>query len=241
VVHPVKELLQIHVYHPATPFTHIVASLEYRLVGVSPRPKSIAGFRKPWLKQRRKHLMHSLLNQSVHRRRDAQLAHPASRLGDFHPKHWLWLVFSCQQDLFERSPVTDAPATQVLHAQTIHAGNTLVAHHPPQCPLHVPTFDHQLHQVLPFLIAGSRCYRHACRTTVGTSRIPSRTIRRGGDRLMSPFCSSIHRETPVAITRHMFGPSVRSMDLLCRLLTPAVPSRRLSASVAQGRTTDLPG
>jgi hypothetical protein len=39
----------------------------------------------------------------------------------------------------------------------------------------------------------------------------------------------------------VFGPSVWSPDLLCPRLTSVTPSRRLSATLAQGRATDLPG
>jgi hypothetical protein len=39
----------------------------------------------------------------------------------------------------------------------------------------------------------------------------------------------------------MFGPSLRSPELLCPLLTSASPSRHLSMPVVRDRLTDLPG
>ncbi len=39
----------------------------------------------------------------------------------------------------------------------------------------------------------------------------------------------------------MFGPSVRSMNLLCPRLTSATSSPHLSVTVAQGKVADLPG
>ena len=39
----------------------------------------------------------------------------------------------------------------------------------------------------------------------------------------------------------MLGPSVRSPDLICPLLTSAISSHRLSALLAQGKMADLPG
>jgi hypothetical protein len=39
----------------------------------------------------------------------------------------------------------------------------------------------------------------------------------------------------------VFGPSTRSLCLLCPLLTSATSSRRLSATLALGKVTDLPG
>jgi len=45
--------------------------------------------------------------------------------------------------------------------------------------------------------------------------------------------ASVAIEIPAPLGRFMFGPSVRSSDLLCPRLTSADPSRRLSATVAR--------
>ena len=42
-------------------------------------------------------LHHRLLDKPVQHRRDAKLAHPAIRLGDFHPPYRLRLIASTQQ------------------------------------------------------------------------------------------------------------------------------------------------
>lgn len=102
--------------------------------------------------------MHGLLDQTVNSSRDAQLTHPASGFGNFYPQHRLRLILTRQQSLFDCGPMAYQVATQVFHAQTIHARNTLIAHDALQRPLHVLTFDHCFHQVAPFLIEGAhRC------------------------------------------------------------------------------------
>jgi hypothetical protein len=61
-------------------------------------------------------LQDRLLHKTVHHRRDAQLAHPATGFGDLHPAHGLRPVADVQQrGNFERiqtsSSVTGIPST----------------------------------------------------------------------------------------------------------------------------------
>jgi len=43
------------------------------------------------------HLQQCLLDESIQRRRDTQLALASIRLGDHHPSHRTWPVRTCQQ------------------------------------------------------------------------------------------------------------------------------------------------
>mgnify|MGYP001589079749 CR=1 FL=1 len=65
----------------------------------------------------------------------------------------------------------------------------------------------------------------------------------GGFRASQPDLLHLHVsskfESPVRCS--MFGPSVRSTDLLYPLLTSATSSRHLTMTVARGKVADLPG
>lgn len=84
VVHPVEELLQAEVGHEAAAPGDIRHD---RVTGAPPQAEAVGGLREVRIKQRHRHLMRRLLNQPVNDRRDAQKAHPATRLGDFNPTH----------------------------------------------------------------------------------------------------------------------------------------------------------
>jgi hypothetical protein len=76
------------------------------------------------------------------------------------------------------------------------------------------------------------------RTLAVSDRYPST-----GYRASQPYClrllPSSKLESPVRY--FMFGPSLRSPELLCPLLTSANPSRHLSITVVHDRLADLPG
>src|SRR5215475_427006 len=63
-----------------------------------------------------------------------------------------------------------------------------------------------------------------------------------GIRASQPYYLHLLRSRNSSVSpSYMFGPSVRSPNLLCPLLTSVISSRRLSATLAQGKMTDLPG
>ena len=83
--------------------TMVRPSATYRLAwaraSCAPRPgrKPIAGCREGRVQERFQHLQNGLLHEAVDDRRDAQLPHPASRLGDLHPTHRLWFIRPVEQ------------------------------------------------------------------------------------------------------------------------------------------------
>jgi hypothetical protein len=63
-----------------------------------------------------------------------------------------------------------------------------------------------------------------------------------GIRASQPYCLRLHESRNSSVSPfYVFGPSAWSPDLLCPLLTSVISSRRLSASLAQGKMADLPG
>ncbi|OAF08718.1 hypothetical protein AYJ54_13790 [Bradyrhizobium centrolobii] len=90
--------------------------------------------------------MHRLLDQPVHHRRDAQLAHPSAGLGDFHPAHRLRPVAAFQQFFPDARPMLLQIRLQLLHGHPIDARGALVRHDPMVGRHHVISADDLLHQ-----------------------------------------------------------------------------------------------
>ena len=104
VIDPVKELLQVHVHHPAPAFLdERCADAPRRGRFVRAETRSCVG-RSPG-RIRLQHLQQRLLDEPVQHGRDAQLALPAARLGNLHPLHRLRLVTSREQLLPKSLPV----------------------------------------------------------------------------------------------------------------------------------------
>jgi|GEM_PF-5397970 len=57
VVNPVKELFQVHLHYPPTPFGHVVPSCQYRVVGTSARAEAIAVVGEIGVEYRKEHLV----------------------------------------------------------------------------------------------------------------------------------------------------------------------------------------
>jgi hypothetical protein len=58
-------------------------------------------------------LHHRLLDESIQYRRNAKLAHPSVRLGDFHPPHRLRFVSSVEQSFPDGWPMLLQVATEL--------------------------------------------------------------------------------------------------------------------------------
>ncbi|GBE16126.1 hypothetical protein BMS3Abin14_02206 [bacterium BMS3Abin14] len=65
MVHPIKELLQIHINHPTTTGSNILTGITHRMMSASARAESIARIRKVWIKDWLQNLMQSLLNETI--------------------------------------------------------------------------------------------------------------------------------------------------------------------------------
>ena len=105
MVDPVEELFQIQIHHPAAAFGYILLSLGYRLMRRASGPEPVAVNGKLRVPSALQDLHHRLLNHAVQHRRDAQLAHPAVRLGYLYPLHRLRLVSTCKKLFADGWPV----------------------------------------------------------------------------------------------------------------------------------------
>jgi hypothetical protein len=92
------------------------------------------------------HLHHRLLDESIQHRRDAKLSHPAVRLGDFHPPHWLRFVGSTQQLFSDHWPMLFQIVGELVHGDPVHSRATFITLHLSQCFLQVFSFTCFLHQ-----------------------------------------------------------------------------------------------
>jgi hypothetical protein len=90
VADPVEELLQVEVHDDVAPVGNVLLGLGECLMDTPARrkPKLDAENVGSRIGSRTSHwdLQDRLLHEAVHHHRDAQLAHPAARLGDLHPR-----------------------------------------------------------------------------------------------------------------------------------------------------------
>jgi hypothetical protein len=106
VIHPIKELLQIHINHPAATRRHKGSGGKYSLMSASVRAESIARFGKVAVKDYLHDLMERLLDESIYDRRNTQLPYPcAVRFGDIHTPNRTRYISTRQQLLFDTRPV----------------------------------------------------------------------------------------------------------------------------------------
>jgi hypothetical protein len=80
----------------------VTLRLRHRLMRGAARPEAIAVLTERRVPPVLQHLHDRLLDEPVQHRRNAQLAHPTIRLGDFHPPDRLRLVDPAQQLLSNR-------------------------------------------------------------------------------------------------------------------------------------------
>jgi hypothetical protein len=74
--------------------------------------------------------MQRLLDQAIRKPRDAEGSHPALRLGNVHPAHWLGDVGPGQQFGLDRRPVLLEVGFELGNADAIDTGRAFVLHHP---------------------------------------------------------------------------------------------------------------
>jgi len=97
MVHPIKELLQIHVNHPFVSLRYISLRLGHCLMSTTTRTKTVAVDRKGRIIHGIEHLQDRLLDKSIRHRGDAKSSGPASRFRNQHFLHRLGAVLPCQQ------------------------------------------------------------------------------------------------------------------------------------------------
>ena len=92
MIHSIEKFLQIEINHPAVTFGNIPLCLYYSLMRRSSRSKTVVVIGKRWVPLPLQNLHHRLLDESTPDSGDAELAHPAIRLGYLYPLHRLWFV-----------------------------------------------------------------------------------------------------------------------------------------------------
>jgi hypothetical protein len=123
---PIKELLQIEIYHPALACGDVLLRLGHRLMCRAFRTKPVAVFGECRVPSALQNLHHRLLDHSIQHRRDAKLSHPAVRLRDFHPSHRLWLVDPTQQPFPYGGPVLLQVARELSDFHAVDPRTSLV-------------------------------------------------------------------------------------------------------------------
>jgi site-specific DNA recombinase len=81
VTDPIKELLQINIYHHLPACLHMALRLPHRIIRTSARSKAVAVFGKRRIDHRLQNLQQGLLDQPVDHGGYPQFPHPASRFG----------------------------------------------------------------------------------------------------------------------------------------------------------------
>jgi site-specific DNA recombinase len=148
VVHPVKELFQVHVHHDDPPVGHVLLGLSQGIVCPSAGPEAEARRREGRVQPRFEHVKDRLLHQPVHDRRDAQLPHPAAGLGDLHPAHRLRSIRPVEQRCDEFLLVRGEPGTQFGDGHPIDSRRPLVRLDPAVRLVQVLRSAHLLHQTV---------------------------------------------------------------------------------------------
>ena len=146
MVHPVEELLQVHVGYPAPARLDVALRRPHRLVRAAPRSKAVAVLGERRVELRLQHLEQALLDEPVHHRRDTECPRSPTGFGDLLPFHRLRLVAPREQLLPDGLPMRYQVRRQVVHGHPVHAGTALVLLHPFQRRERVHACDHLLHQ-----------------------------------------------------------------------------------------------
>src|SRR6267378_121720 len=188
-------------------------------------PKPIAVFRERSVPAPLQYLHHRLLDEAIKYRRNAQLAHSAVRLRDFHPFHWLWCVGSVEELFADDWPVLFQVSRQFLDGHPVNAWAAFVGLH---CRSACLQFSRSQTSSIHCSVVGLSALRFANSDSVP----PSKAV--GAAPLLSSekarqywlFCRlSVVESRRVLIApfiplRGPFGPSLLS-QLLRPLLTPA--------------------
>src|SRR4029077_12981979 len=182
-------------------------------------------------------LHHRLLDKSIQHRRDAQLAHPSVRFGDFHPPHRLRLVGSVQQLFPDGWPVLPQIIRERHDRHAVDARTTLVGLHLPQRLLQVFSLTYLLHQS----VGSSWAFGSTCRPqrfslfscdTSGCTRQRRREVQFHLDILLL-----VVFETHGLLTAPSRSGLLRRR-ILCPMLTSAPRSGRLSTASVAHRDTE---
>ena len=148
VVDPVEELLQIEVDHDPVTRGNVLPRLGQSAVGTPPRAEAEARRRERRVEDRLQDTQHGLLDQAIDHRRDAQLPHPAARLGDLHPLDRSWPIAASHQLRHQHVLVIGEPGPKVVDGHPVHSRRPLVRLHTLVGMAQVGRARHPFHQVL---------------------------------------------------------------------------------------------
>ncbi len=146
VIDSIEKFLQVEINAPAVAFGDVLLRLCHCLMSRPPRSEPIAVIGKRRVPLPLQNLHHRLLDQSIQHRRDAKLAHPSVRFGDFHPPHRLRFVGSVQQLFPDGWPMLFQIVGDSADSHPVDARTTFIGLHPPQCFFQVFSLTYFLHQ-----------------------------------------------------------------------------------------------
>ena len=101
----IQEFGQINIYDKLMAFDDVGLRLRHRLVGRAARPEAVAVLAECWVPQRLQPQQDCLLNHTINRSWNAEVAHPSAiRLRYSHPTYRLRLVAPLKQLPFDLRP-----------------------------------------------------------------------------------------------------------------------------------------
>ena len=127
MIHRVKVLLNVQVYHPFTAFVQVLQHLPYRLVAVSVRSKAIAMLAEIAFIAPAQYLRHRLLDHPVHYRLYSQRSLLSICLRYVHTPYWLRLILLGSDLLLDFLSVLHKVPFQSIHRHLVDSGCTSVA------------------------------------------------------------------------------------------------------------------
>ena len=127
MVHGVKVLLNVKVYHPFTALVQIFQYLLYGFVAVTVRPESIAVFAEIALVASTQHLRRRLLDDPVHYRRYPQRPLLSICLRNVYTPYRLRLILLGPDLFLDFFPVFRKIPFQSIHRHLVDSGCTSVA------------------------------------------------------------------------------------------------------------------
>src|SRR5215469_14952714 len=236
MIDPVKKLGQVDINNKPIAVDDVGLRLRHRLVGGAARPEAVAVLAECRVPLRLEPLQERLLDYAINYGWNAQVAGPAVRLRDLHPKDRLRLVAPLEQLIFNLRPARFEHARQLFDGDAVDARRALVAHHCTQRRFYVVRVTDRLHQML----CGCRAFGFGRRRDgFDLSRVPARGFTPAGYRqgqLQLVWRSHCRHETPdlLALSFNPFSGTVRAFGrwtgLLCPLLTSAPRSSRLATA-----------
>ena len=131
LVDRIKELLKVDTHGIFIPFVQYLLRPSQRIVCATSRTEAKAPITELRFIHRAKHLRYGLLDYTVDRSRDAQLARLSVVFGDFDPAYGRRLVFPRQDELLQLCAPEFPVLRQVLYRHPVDTSAPAVRHHLP--------------------------------------------------------------------------------------------------------------